>query len=183
MINIKHADILKTVAQLQVDLISGGIMFLFIENRTIKWRVASKKFDMDIFKEGANVSESAIAVRAMKECKVLNEKVPREKYGQRLITVAVPLVDDSNTPVGAFSMILPRFHPVAASFSDFAPIVAELFPEGAFLYVSDLTKIIKVQSSQKFDLSNMNIGYELKETDMAYKTIHSGQAQSMEIGE
>ena len=183
MINIKHADILKTVAQLQVDLISGGIMFLFIENRTIKWRVASKKFDMDIFKEGANVSESAIAVRAMKECKVLNEKVPREKYGQRLITVAVPLVDDSNTPVGAFSMILPRFHPVAASFSDFAPIVAELFPEGAFLYVSDLTKIIKVQSSQKFDLSNMNIGYELKETDMAYKTIHSGQAQTMEIGE
>ena len=29
----------------------------------------------------------------------------------------------------------------------------------------------------------MHAGYELKETDMAYKTIRSGQAQSMEIGE
>ena len=102
MINIKHVDILKAVAQLEVELVSGGIMFLFIEKRTIKWKVASKKFDMDIFKEGADIAENAIAVRSMKEGKVLNEKVPREKYGRRLTTVAVPLVNDLNIPVGAF---------------------------------------------------------------------------------
>lgn len=183
MINIKYAEILKVVAELEVEIISGGIMFLFIENRTIKWKVTSKKFDMDIFKEGSNVSETAIAVRAMKEGKVLSEKVAREKYGQRLITVAVPLVDDSGIPVGAFSIVLPRLHPVAASFSDFAPIVAELFPEGAFLYMSDLNKIAYIQSSKKFTLTNMHVGYELKETDIAYRTIHSGQAQISEIGE
>ena len=183
MINIKHEDILKSLAQLEVNLISSGIMFLLIENRTIKWKVASSKFDMDIFKEGANVSENSIAVRAMREGKTITEKVPREKYGKRLLTVAVPLVDDSDIPVGAFSIVLPRFHPVAASFSNFAPIVAELFPEGAFLYVSDLTKILNIQSSKKFTLPNMQVGYELKQTDMAYKTIHSGQAQTMEIGE
>ena len=110
-------------------------MFLFIENRTIRWKVASKKFDMDIFKEGSDVSESAIVVRAMNEGKVLTEKVPREKYGQRLLTVAIPLVDDSNKAVGAFSIVLPRLHPVAESFKDFAPIVVELFPEGAFIYI------------------------------------------------
>jgi len=119
----------------------------------------------------------------MKENKVITENVPREKYGKRLITVAVPLVDDSNISVGAFSIVVPRLHPVAASFSDFAPIVAELFPEGAFLYMSDLKKIAYIQSSQKFTLPNMYVGYDLKETDMAYKTIHFGQAQAMEIGE
>ena len=113
---------------------------------------------MDIFKVGSDVSESAIAVRAMKEGKVLTEKVAREKYGKRLVTVAVPLVDDSNNSVGAFSIVLPRLHPVAASFKNFAPIVAELFPEGAFLYVSDLTKIIEIQGSGKFTLPNMNVG-------------------------
>ena len=182
MINIKHVDILKTIAQLEVNLISGGIMFLFIENRTIKWKLASKKFDMDIFNVGNTVGESAIAVRAMKEGRTLTEKVPREKYGQRLFTVAIPLVDDSDTPVGAFSIVLPRMHSVGASFSSFAPIVAELFPEGAFLYMSDLNKIAYIQSSQKFTLPNMNVGYELKETDMAYQTISSGRPQAKEVG-
>lgn len=182
MINIKYSEILKIIAQLEVDIISTGIMFLFIENRTIKWKVASKKFDMDIFKEGSNVSESAIAVRAMREGKVLTEKVPREKYGQRLLTVAIPLVDDSNKAVGAFSIVLPRLHPVAAGFNNFAPIIAELFPEGAFLYISDLNKIMLIQASQKFTLPNIHVGYELKETDMAYQTVHSGKPQSREIG-
>jgi len=183
MLNIKNEDIIKSIAQLEVELITGGIMFLFIENRTIKWKVASKKFDMDIFKEGTNLSENAIAVRAMKENRIITEKVAREKYGKRLLTVAIPLVDDSGIPVGAFSIVIPRMHPVGAGFSSFAPIVAELFPEGAFLYMSDLSKIMYIQSSQKFTLPNMHVGYELKETDMAYKTINSGQAQAKEIGE
>jgi hypothetical protein len=182
MIHIKNAEILKAIAQLQVDIIPSGIMFLFIENRTIKWKVASKKFDMDIFKEGNEVSESAIAVRAMKQNKVLTEKVPREKYGQRLLTVAMPLVDDLNNSVGAFSIVLPRLHPVAESFNNFAPIVAELFPEGAFIYISDLTKIAYIQASKKFTLPNMYVGYELKETDIAYQCIHSGQPQTKEVG-
>jgi uncharacterized protein YukE len=182
MINIKYSEILNIIAKLEVEIISTGIMFLFIENRTIKWKAASKRFDMDIFKEGSEVSESAIAVRAMKEEKVLIEKVPREKYGQRLLTVAIPLCDDSNKAVGAFSIVLPKLHPVGASFKDFAPIVAELFPEGAFLYMSDLTKIMYIQASQKFTLPNMRVGYELKDTDIAYRTIHSRQSQTMEIG-
>lgn len=182
MINIKCSEVLKIIAQLEVNLIPTGIMFLFIENRTIKWKVASEKFDMDVFKVGSDVSEAAIAVRSMKEGKVLTEKVAREKYGKRLVTVAVPLVDDSNNSVGAFSIVLPRLHPVAAGFRNFAPIVTELFPEGAFLYLSDLTKIINIQGSKKFTLPNMNVGYELKETDMAYKTIQSGDPQSKEIG-
>lgn len=182
MINIKNSDILKLIAQLEVNIIPSGILFLFIENRTIKWKVSSQKFDMDIFKEGSDVSESAIAVRSMKENKVLTEKVPREKYGQRLLTIAIPLVDDSNNPVGAFSIVLPRLHPVAESFSNFAPIVAELFPEGAFLYVSDLNKIIHMQASKKFTLPNMYVGYELKESDIAYQSIHSGKPQIREVG-
>lgn len=182
MINIKYSEILKIIAQLEANIIPSGIMFLFIENRTIKWKVASQKFDMAIFKEGSDISESAIAVRAMKEGRVLTEKVPREKYGQRLITVAIPLVDDSNNTVGAFSIVFPRLHPVAESFGSFAPIVAELFPEGAFIYISDLKKIMRVQPSQKFTLPNMSVGYELKESDMAYQTIHSGKPQTREIG-
>ncbi|WP_318734150.1 hypothetical protein [Clostridium sp. JS66] len=55
-----------------------------------------QKLDMDIFKEGSSVSETTIAVRAMNEGKILNEKVPREKYGQRLITITIPLIVVAN---------------------------------------------------------------------------------------
>lgn len=181
MINIKNSEILRVIADLEVNIIPTGIMFLFIENRTIKWKAAGSRFDMEIFKEGSDVTETAIAVRAMKEGKVLTENVPREKYGLRLVTVAIPLVDDSNKAVGAFSIVLPKLHPVAASFKDFAPIVAELFPEGAFLYMSDLKKIAYIQGSKKFTLSNMHVGYELKETDIAYKTIKERRFQVQEV--
>ncbi|WP_459478153.1 methyl-accepting chemotaxis protein [Clostridium saccharoperbutylacetonicum] len=181
MINIKDSEVLKSIALLEVEIIKTGIMFLLIENRTIRWKVASKKFDMDVFKEGEDVSESAIAVRAMKEARVLTENVPREKYGKRLSTVAIPLVDDLNNPVGAFSIVLPKLHPVAESFNDFAPIVSELFPEGAFIYISDLKEIIAMQGSNKFTLNNMYVGYKLTENDIAYQTIKIGKPQTREV--
>jgi len=181
-INIKSADILKLVAELETEIIPGGALFLLIADHTITLKLASKKFDLDIFSVGSAVKDTSIAMRAITENQILIEKVPRTTYGMRLITVAIPLVDDSGVAVGAFSIVLPRLHPIAHSFPDFAPIIVELFPEGAFLYMSDLTKIAYLQSSQKFTLPNMRVGYELQETDIAYKTIHSGQIQTMEIG-
>jgi hypothetical protein len=183
MINIKHSEILKEIAQQEAVIISTGIMFLFIEGRTIIWKVASQKFDMDIFKEGMEISETAIAARAMKEKKILSEQIPRVKYGRRLVTVAIPLVDDMGEPVGAFSIVLPKLHPVAESFTYFAPIMTELFPEGAFMYMSDLTKIMYIQPSSKFTLPSIQIGYELKESDIAYQSIHTGKQQTRELGE
>jgi hypothetical protein len=183
MVHISHEDVLKIIAQQEALIISSGIMFLFIEGRTIKWKVPSPKFDMDIFREGMEVSDTSIAVRAMKEKKILSEQVPREKYGKRLMTVAIPLVNDEQVVVGAFSIVLPKLHPVAESFPSFAPIIAELFPEGAFLYMSDLTKIMYMQSSKKFTLQGMEIGYVLKESDMAYQTIRTGKPQMKEVGE
>lgn len=182
LINIKYVDILKLIAELEAEIIPGGIFFLFIEGRTIKWKIASNTFDMDIFSVGSSLKETSIAAKAMNERQVLIEKIPRNIYGMRLTTMAIPLVDDSGTPVGAFSIVLPRLHPIAKSFPDFAPIITELFPEGAFLYMSDLTKIAYIQPSQKFILPNMHVGYELKETDIAYKTIHSAKVQMVEIG-
>lgn len=181
MIPISHSATLKTIAELEAKLIPSGILFLLIENRTIKWKVASGKFDMEVFKVGSDVSEASTAVKAMKAGKFITENVPREKYGRRLSTVAIPLTDEVGVVVGAFSIVLPRLHPVAESFDDFAPIITELFPEGAFLYISDLTKIAYTQASKKFTLKNMTVGYELKETDIASITIKTGKPQVREI--
>lgn len=182
LMNIVYIDLLKLLAELEAEIIPGGVVFLFIEGRTIRWKVASKTFDLPIFSPGTEIKDVSIAARAMKEKRVLTESVPRSLYGMRLVTVAIPLVDDSGESAGAFSIVLPKLHPVAKSFGDFAPILTELFPEGGFLYLSDLEKIVHIQGSQKFTLPNMRVGYALKETDMAYKTIHAKKAQFAEVG-
>jgi uncharacterized protein YoxC len=182
MISINLEQSLKEIAELETKVIASGVLFLFVKDRTIIWKVASDKFDMDVFSAGTVIAENAISAQAIKSQKTVMTQVPRERYGKRLLTVAIPLVDEENKAVGAFSIVLPLLHPIAASFSDFAPIIAELFPEGAFLYMSDLTQIAYTQGSSKFTLSDMKVGYTLKETDIAYRVVHSEKPFSKEIG-
>jgi len=180
-LNPSSESFLHSIAKLQTELLSGGILFLYIEGRKIKWKVASPKFDLEIFSEGSEISERSFAVRAMAEKRILKSFVPRTMYGIRLEIIVIPVVDDSGKAIGAFSMLVPREHPIAKSFRDFAPIIVELFPEGAFLYVSDLTKIAYIQGSEKFTLKSMEVGYTLKDTDIAYQTVQKQQPSVMEL--
>ena len=36
MLHIKYVDALKMIAELEINVIPGGVLFLFIEGRTIK---------------------------------------------------------------------------------------------------------------------------------------------------
>jgi len=72
-------------------------------------------------------------------------------------------------------MILPRLHPVARAFNDFAPIIADMFPEGAFLYMTDLTQCAYRQGSKKFDFPNIQVGTPLMEGMTATEAIRTKQ--------
>lgn len=181
MISINGIDSLKAIAELQAEIIPGGVMYLIIEGSTIIWRKASEAFDLDIFKVGEKLSDNSIAGRAMKENRIITQNVPRSLYGMRLKTVAQPLVNEEGQAVGAFSIIFPRLHPVAKSFMDFAPLLAEMFPEGAFLYMTDLHNIIQRQPSKKFDMPTIPMGYKLQEKDIACKVIKAKQSITIEL--
>jgi len=175
MISINGLDYLKAVAELQADIIPGGILFLVIEGDTITWRKSSKIFDLDFFNIGEVRKSTSIVSRAMKDKKTLTENIPRSLYGTRLRTVAVPLINDNGEVVGAFSILIPRLHPVFKAFPDFAPIVAEMFPEGATIFITDLQKVLNKQSSKKFDVSTLQISNILSEESISLKTTRSKQ--------
>jgi len=176
MISINGLDYLKAIAELQADIIPGGILFLIIEGDAITWRKPSKIFDLDFFNVGEVRKSTSIVSRAMKDKKTLTENIPRSLYGTRLRTVAVPLINDNDEVVGAFSILIPRLHPIVKAFPDFAPIVAEMFPEGATIFISDLQRIVSKQSSKKFDVSTLQISNILSEESIASRTIRSKQA-------
>lgn len=175
MISINGLDYLKTIAELQANIIPGGVIFLIIENDTITWRKSSEIFDLDFFNVGEVIKSDSIANKAMKDKKTVTANIPRSLYGTRLKTIAIPLINDNDEVVGAFSMLLPRLHPVVKAFPDFAPIVAEMFPEGATMFVTDLQKIINKQSSKKFDMDLLKVNNILSEESMALKTMKSKQ--------
>ncbi|HWQ43500.1 MAG TPA: methyl-accepting chemotaxis protein [Desulfosporosinus sp.] len=175
MIAVNELNTLKMLAEIQVNIISGGSLFLGIDGDTITWKKASDAFDLDIFNIGSKIGNNSTARRAIVEKRTLTEKIPRSLYGMRLTTVAIPIANEAGDAVGAFSIIFPRLHPVSAAFDNFAPILAEMFSEGVILYISDLQKIVQRQASKEFDLPNNQVGDELKESDIALKTIKTKQ--------
>jgi hypothetical protein len=181
MISINGIDYIKELAELQANEIPGGVLYLIIEGDTFTWRKASKSFDLDIFQVGDKLNINSIAGRAFKEKRKIIENVPRSLYGIRLKTIAEPLVNDNGDVVGVFSIVLPRLHSVAKAFNDFAPIVAEMFPEGSCFILTDLLKIVDIQSSKKFQMTALKVGADLKEDLIAKKVINTKQLKIEEL--
>lgn len=180
MIPINGVEFLKSMAELQADMIPGGVIFVISEGDTIVWRKASQVFDLDLFHIGDKLNSNSIAAKALKERKTLVENIPRALYGVRLRTVAEPLVNDEGEVVSIFSMLFPRLHPITKAFPDFAPILANMFPEGSFLYMTDLHKVISRQASAKFDMPNITLDYHLTDKDTPYNVLKSKKVFSEE---
>ncbi|AFM40697.1 methyl-accepting chemotaxis protein [Desulfosporosinus acidiphilus SJ4] len=171
MIAFAGVEACKIMAELLANLIPGGALFGVVEHDTFVWVKTSDSFSLDIFKVGNKLNEDTTTMQAIREKKVVTQNVPRTVYGMRVFIVSIPIIEENGNIWGAFSIALPKLHPVAAAFGDFAPILSEMFPEGAFIYMSDLTKIAYTQASQKFDMPSITVGYELKETDIAYRAL------------
>lgn len=172
MISIDGLEYLKAVAELQAELIPGGILYTIIEGDIATWQKASSTFNHQVINLGEKIRTESVAAKAIKEKKTLIEKIPRSVYGTRLNSIAVPLVKDEEI-VGAFSMLFPRLHPVIQSFDNFAPIVSEMFAEGATIFTTDLHKILKKQASKKFDIEQLKVNDILEEDSIASRVIRS----------
>jgi len=175
MIALAGIESCKILAEFLANLIPGGVVFGLVDKDEFVWVKASDTFTIDFFTVGNKLSDDTTTMCAIHEKKVITQDIPRTVYGKRVSIISIPVIDDNSEVVGALTIAFPKLHPVAAAFEDFAPILAEMFHEGAFLYMSDLTKIAYRQPSEKFDMPTISVGYELDKTDIAYRVIHSRQ--------
>jgi hypothetical protein len=181
MIKVSEINALKTLSEMMVEIIPGGAIFGMIEGDTIIWQVHSESFNLEIFNIGNKIASNSGTMIAIREKKAVTQKIPRHLYGKRLIVISLPVYEDSGDINGAFCVVFPRLHPVAAAFGSFAPILAEMFHEGAFLYMTDLKKIAYRQPSQKFDMPSNPLDYELQENDIASRVIKAKKPVITEI--
>lgn len=165
----------KEVAPYLLSQFPRGVVFGLVEGDTMTWILSSPNLDIPAFRVGNKVSEAGASYKAIRERKVLTQRVDRAVYGIRLVITAIPILEEDGSVRASLSFAIPKLHPVAQAFDDFAPIVAEMFPEGAVLTVSDLQKFVYKQESSKFSLPSVQIGEPLKEGAASRKAIQTMQ--------
>jgi len=150
MITVAAANALKEIAPLIVQTSVGGIILCYVKNETIVWVADSPQFSAPEFKEGAQISSQAGILQAIEQRRTVTTNIPRTN-GIRLQVTAVP-VNEGEKVIGAVAIAMPRPHPVTRAFPFFAPMLADMFTEGAFMFVTNLQQVIYRQGSKKFDL-------------------------------
>lgn len=164
-------------------LIPGGVIFGVIEGDTVTWVKSSDSLNIDVLRVGKKLDINSTTLAAIREKKVLSQSVQRSVYGTRLVITSIPILDEENNAIGAFAMAIPKMHPVVKAFPDFAPMLAEMFPEGATLFTTDLQKILAKQSSKKFDIPSLQVKDTLTKESIASKTMNVKQPTILELDE
>jgi len=163
-----------------VDKMPNGAIVAVTDQEKITWKAASKVFDIKDFSVGTRLRMDGAPYQCIKNNREEQEKVPRNVYGMRLLMNAWPVTDDSDV-IGSAILVLPRLHPIAHSFDDFAPLIADMFSEGAFLYMTDLEKIAYRYPSRKFDIPDLQIGDGIRSGWIADRAIKSSQLAVEEL--
>ncbi|WP_446897125.1 methyl-accepting chemotaxis protein [Clostridium sp. LBM24168] len=181
MISANALKDLRKLSEVQADLIPGGIVYGITKGDTMEWVKYSKYLNMDIFHTGKKLNENSVTIMSIREKKILTQEIPRSVYGTRLEIISIPIVDETDKVVGAFSMAFPKLHPVAIAFEGFAPILAQMFPEGVFLCLTDLEQFVKIQSSQRFDIPSIKVGNKFKSNFLGSEVIKTGRLEEKEL--
>ncbi|ADK14912.1 MULTISPECIES: methyl-accepting chemotaxis protein [Clostridium] len=180
MISINGVKYVKDMCQTQADMIPGGVIYLTSDGTTYTWRKASKEFDLNIFQVGEKLNSNSITGKAMSQNKMIIENVPRSLYGMRLKIVSEPIVNDEGQTVGVFSTVFPVQHPLMKAFDDFAPILSEMFSDGAIIFTTDLNKFISIQDSKDFKLSQLKVGDNFKKDTTVAEAVKTRKPVSVE---
>ncbi len=180
MILSKEIESLKTILDLQADTVPGGVLYILFEEDKVVWRRASESFDLDLFQVGDKLPENSITGRAVREKRILHQNVSKNLYGVLLKTQSIPIINEEGNSVGALSIVYPRMHPIEKAFSDFAPIISNMFSEGSFLYLTDKQKVTHRQASQKFDVPDITIDFIIHEGDAPFEAIKAKKVITME---
>lgn len=171
---------IKKMCETQANMISGGVIYLISDGEKFIWKKASEEFDLDIFDVGKKLNADSVNMRAMREGKTLVENIKRSVYGVRLRTIAEPIADDDGNIKGVFSSVFPIVHPLLKAFNDFAPVLSEMFPDGAVLYTTDSHKITDMQHSSDFQLPQLVVGENFKENTLSDMVIKGKKPLSKE---
>ncbi len=155
MINMEFAEKFKEVASLLVEITPGGARYWITDTEKVIWQATSQLGYATKMEIGTKLLPNAAASQAIKNKKSIVQEVTA--FGTTAINAAIPIFEGDEV-VGALCVAFPKVHPLARAFPIFAPMIAEMFPEGVFLWMSDTEKLTHRQGSKKYDIDEWQVG-------------------------
>ncbi|NPV90029.1 MAG: hypothetical protein HPY50_04545 [Firmicutes bacterium] len=145
--------------------------------------VFKKDLDIPEIETGAAVTQGGFLDRCLNTGEEVEGRIARSVYGIRLKVIASPVFskDDPGKVIGACGVYVTRLHPLAQAFDDFAPLVAGILPEGAWVGITDLQQVAYRCGTEKFDLEDLQVGTPIHDVDLAWAAINQKQRLESEV--
>ena len=155
VITKEFAEKFKEIASLLVDITPGGARFWITDTEEVVWQATSELGYATKLEVGTKLLPSAAASQAIKNKKSIVQDLTA--HGTKAINAAVPIFEGDEV-VGALCVAFPKTYSLERAFPIFAPMMADMFPEGVFLWLSDTEKLTHRQGSKKYDLVEWQVG-------------------------
>lgn len=165
-----------------LDIIPG-ILIGLTDRETILEVVSSKGLNIPMFQVGMKLSTwgDRGSAKAMRTREIQFESINTIAFGLDMLMRSIPFVDDNNQVTGSLCIGVFHQHPIARAFPNFAPMIANMFPEGGLLYLTDLEKVVNLQNSNKFAYSALKVADKIDQDITAKDAINNRRMSLREL--
>lgn len=174
---IKRSEIegIKLFSKTQIDTYVNGVIYAIIENSAITWELSSHHLNITKFKLGNQIDDSIIRTSIQRK-EVQSTTTYDDTTRTNLQIVAIPIVDDTDGECqSVFITVIPQVHPLQDAFKHVAPIITDLFPEGAFVSLTNTKVMIDVQGSEKYAMPSVEAGFDITGHPNVMEAIKTGK--------
>jgi len=184
-LTIEQVELWKEIVTPMCSMFPEGVIFATSDREKITWRVCSEILDIPAFRVGANkvgsiLMTSGAAYRCMQAKAYTWENTPRNAFGARIAQHAYPVFDGDEV-VGSVITVLNRVHPIDRAFNDFAPMIADMFPEGAMMCITSMDEFTHLYVAKKFGAYDVTVGTKLKDGESPKQAIKNKELVITEV--
>ena len=161
-----------------------GLAFGITDTEKIIEKITRPDFDVPFFQVGQKINQwgDRGANLTVKEGKPTVEVSTGVVFGLKIVIKNIPYYDEDGNVAGALTIVSAQLHPIAKAFEHFAPIMSELFSEGAVIYMTDKEKIVNYQNSKKWGIPNITTGTMLKKEETASLAMQNKKVIAENLG-
>jgi len=162
-VHAKELEFIKSFMPIVMPSFEDGSVFFATDLTEVTFKY-TENFDFPGLDVGNHFSKDGLAAKIIQTRRPIMFEIPREIYGKRVCAIGGPVWNDADSEIiGAWAMGSPREHKIVQSFDTFAPLLADMFPEGGVLFLSTRQKCIKRQGSKKFDIPDIQVNTPVRE--------------------
>ncbi|MDR3590424.1 MAG: methyl-accepting chemotaxis protein [Negativicutes bacterium] len=171
----KEVEFLKAFFQIAIHSFEDGACFFVTDLTAVTYKQA-EKFDIPGLEVGTRFSQDGVGAKAMQARRTIMLELAREIYGVRICAIGGPVWNETGTEVvGSWVIASPRQHKIVQAFDTFAPVLADMLPEGGVIVVADREKYIRKQGSDKFDIPQLQVGSPIREGSIQAKVLQQNK--------